>query len=253
MKTVFITTLVLALSLAAAAQKKPPASRHLAGSAAETVLDPPGTPPGLCNPCLFYGGDLNISDSNSAGLSDENTLFVPASSTYGAFNVPSGVTVGVTGIFVNVQAYANFDPQEASFDIRTGVSEGNGGTSVASGTGRIMVAATGRIFTGLTEYTVLVHLPTEQFLGTGEYWFNLTPECTNGATDGSCSTGRIFISNTTQNTNGVLADAQPAASMFLNSAFFGFTWANWCDAALGLNSNQCRAGSWGLVGKAKHD
>jgi len=216
-------------------------------------LAPAGTPPGLCSPCLFYGGDLNVSDSNAAGLSDENTLLIPGSSTYTAYNVPSGVTVGITGILVNVQADVNFDPQQASWDIRTGVSEGNGGTSVASGTGSIMVAATGRNFIGLNEYTVFVHLSAEQFLGAGEYWFNVTPECTNGATDGSCSVGRIFISNTTQNTNGVFANAQPAASMFLNSSFFGFTWANWCDSSLGLNSAQCRAGSWGLTGTARHE
>jgi len=216
-------------------------------------LAPAGTPPGLCSPCLFYGGDLNVSDSNAAGLSDENTLLIPGSSTYTAYNVPSGVTVGITGILVNVQADVNFDPQQASWDIRTGVSEGNGGTSVASGTGSILVAATGRNFIGLNEYTVFVHLSAEQFLGAGEYWFNVTPECTNGATDGSCSVGRIFISNTTQNTNGVFANAQPAASMFLNSSFFGFTWANWCDSSLGLNSAQCRAGSWGLTGTARHE
>ncbi len=253
-KTLFATTLVLALSLTAAAgPKKPAASQHLAGSSEETVLAPAGTPPGLCSPCLFYGGDLNVSDSNAAGLSDENTILIPGSSTYAASNVPSGVTAGVTGILVNVQADVNFDPQQAGWDIRTGVSEGNGGTSVASGTGRIMVAATGRNFLGINEYTVLVHLPATQFLGAGEYWFNVTPECTNGATDGSCSVGRIFISNTTQNTNGVFANAQPAGSMFLNSAFFGFTWANWCDASLGLNSSQCRAASFGLTGTAHHD
>ena len=253
-KTLYATTLVLALSLTAAAgQKKPAASQHLAGSSEETVLAPAGTPPGLCSPCLFYGGDLNVSDSNAAGLSDENTLLVSGSSTYTAYNVPSGVTVGITGILVNVQADVKFDPQQASWDIRTGVSEGNGGTSVASGTGGIMVAATGRNFIGLNEYTVFVHLSAEQFLGAGEYWFNVTPECTNGATDGSCSVGRIFISNTTQNTNGVFANAQPAGSMFLNSSFFGFSWANWCDASLGLNSAQCRAGSWGLTGTARHE
>jgi hypothetical protein len=253
-KTLFATTVVLALTLTAAAgQKKPAASQHLAGSSGETVLAPPGTPPGLCSPCLFYGGDLNVSDSNAAGLSDENTLLIPGSSTYAAYNVPSGVTVGVTGILVNVQADVNFDPQMASWDIRMGVSEGNGGTSVASGTGSIMVAATGRNFIGLNEYTVLVHLPATEFLAAGEYWFNVTPECTNGATDGSCSVGRIFVSNTTQNTNGVFANAQPAGSMFLNSPFFGFTWANWCDSALGLNAQQCRAESFGLTGTARHE
>jgi hypothetical protein len=251
-KILIATTVVFALTLAAsAAQKKP--SQHRAGDPGAAFKDAGGTnAPSLCNPCLFYGGDLNVSDPNAAGLSDENTLLIPGSSTYAAYNVPSNVTVGVTGILVNVQADVNFDPQQAGWDIRTGVSEGNGGTSIASGTGSISVAATGNNFIGLNEYTVLVRIPT-QVLGTGEYWFNVTPECTNGATDGSCSVGRIFVSNTTQDMNGVNAHAQPDGSMFLNSSFFGFTWANWCDASLGLNSSQCRAESFGLTGTGHHN
>src|SRR5258708_22575362 len=153
-KTLFATTLVLALTLTAAAQKKPAASQHLAGSSEETVLAPAGTPPGLCSPCLFYGGDLNVSDSNAAGLSDENTILIPGSSTYAAFNVPSGVTAGVTGILINVQADVNFDPQQAGWDIRTGVSEGNACTSNASGTNSIMLAGTWRFLSGLKSCTV---------------------------------------------------------------------------------------------------
>jgi hypothetical protein len=251
-KGLFAATLVAALTItAAAADKKPPVSQHLAGSTAETKLAPPGTPPTYCSPCLFYGGDLNTTDSNAAGLSDENTLLVLGSSTYTAYDVPNGVTAGVTGILVNVQASVNFDPQTAAYDVRTGISEGNGGTSIASGTGSILVASTGRNFIGLNEYTVYVHLPSTLFLSEGEYWFNVTPQCTNGATDGSCYEGRIFISNTTQDTNGVYANAQPAGSIYLNSSYFGFTWANWCDSSLGLNSSQCRAASFGLTGTAK--
>jgi hypothetical protein len=252
-KTLFTTSLVLALSLSAAAgQKKPAVSQHGTGTVEEIKLAPPGTPPSLCSPCLFYGGDLNVTDTNSAGFSDEDTLFVPASSTYAAYIVPSGVNVGVTGILVNVQSSVNFDPRAASWDIRTGVSEGNGGTSIGAGNGRVFVAATGRSFNGLNEYTVLVRFPT-QYLAAGEYWFNVTAECTNGARDGSCYQGRIYLSNTTQNTNGVFAGAQPAGSMYLNSSYFGYTFANWCDASFGLNSNQCRAASFGLTGSARHD
>jgi hypothetical protein len=135
-KGLFAATLVAALTITAvAADKKPPVSQHLAGSTAETKLAPPGTPPTYCSPCLFYGGDLNTTDSNAAGLSDENTLLVLGSSTYTAYDVPNGVTAGVTGILVNVQASVNFDPQTAAYDVRTGISEGNGGTSIASGTG----------------------------------------------------------------------------------------------------------------------
>lgn len=246
--TLFAATLVVALTLsAAAAQKKPPMSQHLAGNpSAMGPFSPSGIPPALCDPCIFYGGDLNPSDINAAGLSDENTLLIPGSSTYGNYNVVTGVTV--TGIVFNVQADANFDPVTASYDVRSGVSEGNGGTSLASGTVSATVAATGRNFIGLNEYTVAVQLTTPLVLTPGAYWFNVTPTCTNGGQDGSCSVGRFFVSNTTQRTNNVVGGDQGQHQMYLNSSFFGFSWANWCDSAIGLNKSQCLELSFGLMG-----
>jgi hypothetical protein len=250
--TLFAATLVVALSLsAAAATKKPPMTQHLAGNNVTSPMAPSGVPPTLCDPCIFYGGDFNPFDQNAVGYSDENTLLIPASSTYGNFNVFSGSTVTVTGIVFNVQADANFDPLTASYDVRTGVTEGNGGTSIASGTVNATVAATGRNFFGLNEYTVAVGLSAPLAIGPGAYWFNVTPSCTNGAQDGSCSVGRFFVSNSTQRTNNVFGGAQGNYQMFFNSAFFGFTWANWCDPSLGLRPNQCDALSFGLMGSAQ--
>jgi len=253
--TLFAATLVVALTLsAAAAEKKPAVSKHLAGNPnAEFKMAPAGIPPALCAPCLFYGGDLNTSDINAAGMSDENSLFIPNSSTYGNFNVIPSVTVNVTGILFNVQADENFDPLTASYDVRTGVSEGNGGTSIASGTTNITVAATGRNFLGLNEYSVAVTLPAPLLLGPGGYWFNVTPNCTNGAQDGSCSVGRFFVSNSTQRTNNIYGGRETNHQMFFNSSFFGFDWANWCDSSLGFDGQQCNGLSFGLMGTVNYN
>ena len=251
--TLFAAALVVTLTLSAAAAQKPKASQHLAGNPNEVFkMAASGTPPALCAPCLFYGGDLNVSDSNAAGLSDENTVFIPNSSTYGNFNVTPSVTLTVTGILFNVQADANFDPLTATYDVRTGVTEGNGGTSIASGSGNVTVASTGRNFLGLNEYSVAINLNTPLVIGPGGYWFNLTPTCVNGAVDGSCSAGRFFVSNTTQRTNNVNGGRQTSHEMFLNSAFFGFTWANWCDSSFGLNNQQCGALSFGVMGTVNY-
>jgi hypothetical protein len=234
----------------AANSNKPSPSIHRAGNASAPV--PEGfnshipLPPALCSPCLFYGGDLNPSAINATGFSDENTLLiVGGGSTYGAVNIPT--TANVWGIVFNVQADAAFDPLVASYDIRTGVSEGNGGTSVASGTGAAVVSPTGRNFLGLNEYTVAVSWSTPVALAAGEYWFNATPECLN-TLDGSCNVFRQFASNTTSLTNNLRGSWQPANEMFLNSTFFGLTYANWCDSIFLLNKVQCGRMSFGVIG-----
>jgi hypothetical protein len=244
--TLLAAALVVTLTLSAAAgtTKKPAPSQHLAGS----TVQKQGTisvPPALCDPCLFYSGDLDPASLNAAGMSDENTLLIlGGSSTYASFTL-TGISATVTGILFNVQADANFDPQTASYDVRTGVSEGDGGTSIANGTAAIQVAPTGRNFIGLNEFSVAVNLSTPLVLSPGQYWFNITPNCTNGTQDGSCSVGRIFFSNTTNRANGVNGEAQTEGQLYLNSGFFGFTWANWCDSSLGFNKIQ-----YGLMGAA---
>jgi len=245
-KSLFAAIFVVALTVSAAAASKLKPSQWKPGP-----ILPPGTAtvPSLCNPCLFYSGDLNPEDGQATGFSDENTLLVTGGSTYAPVNVPKGITANLTGILFNIQADANFDPQNATYDIRQGVTDGNGGTDVASGTGSITVATTGRTFLGLTEFSVLVTIPTFQLTGGEEYWFNITPQCTNGAVDGSCYVGRMFFSNTTEMANELFGHATPPGELFFNSSYFGFTFTNWCDSSLGLpTKGQCRFGSFALVG-----
>lgn len=254
-RRLFAAALAIALSLSAAAEqtKKPALSQHRAGNSAAELKEfkdaSNATPPSLCNPCAFYAGDLSTTDPNAAGLSDENTFYVTGSSTYAALNIPAGDTLTVKGALFNVQASAAFDPLTATYDVRTGISEGNGGTSLASGTAGIKVVATGRSFNGLYEYTIAVKIPS-LILTTGEYWFNVTPTCTD-TLDGSCYIQRQYASNTTQGANSIRGSWQPPNSEYLNSAFFGFSWANWCDSALGLNQVQCGALSYGVIGGVK--
>lgn len=243
-----IALLALSLTAFAANPKKPPSSHHLAGAveeAQESAENSKAIPPSLCDPCLFYGGDISPNNPNAAGFTNENTLLIlGGSSTYGALNVP--VTATVYGILFNVQASAAFDPMTASYDIRTGVSEGSGGTSIASGTGVTVVQATGRNVFGLNEYMVEVSWSPAVTLTPGEYWFNVTPECLN-TLDGSCSVFRQLASNS-QRINGVHAYWQPRHEMFINSSFYGYSWLNWCDSEFGLNAGQCASLSFALRG-----
>ena len=250
-RTFLAAAVVITFGFAAVAQsgKKPASSHHLAGNPDAALPEFTGAarPPALCNPCLFYGGDLNPNDSNAVGFADENTLSViGGSGTYGEVDIPSGITVTVKGILFNLQADAAFDPFTASYDIRTGVSEGDGGTSIASGTTTIQVVSTGRNFLGVAEYSAVVVFPPIR-LPSGAYWINLTPNCLN-TLDGSCSVFGFYVSNTTSRTNALHPYWQPGHEIFVNSGYFDFTWANWCDPDTGLNQTQCALVSFGLLG-----
>ena len=87
----------------------------------------------------------------------------------------NGQTWTVTSVFSNnvMDAGLNTAITTAQWSIRTGVSEGNGGTVVASGTDPATVTATGRSGFSGTEYQVLVtglnvNLPP---LPAGEFYF----------------------------------------------------------------------------------
>jgi hypothetical protein len=206
-----------------------------------------GGPPPACKPCLFYGGDLTPGDHFAYGFPDGNSLTRPLTETLGAVQVPAGVKATVQGLLVNVLATAGeFNPKTATWEIRSGVSPGNGGKVVASGSGAANVAPTGRSAFGFTEFTVAVEASAT--LTAGEYWINVSPQCTV-TTDNNCSEG-FFASNTTQQTNNFRGSAQPAGQMYFNSSYFGFSWMNWCDPSIGINSKECAALSFGIMGIA---
>jgi len=183
------------------------------------------------HPCVFYAGDFNVNDPNANGLANENTLLVPDTWTYGEIKAP--VSAHISASFGNHQpvAYDAIDPQQAMWEYRTGISEGNGGTLIGSGTGKAQFTPTGRIAYGLyPEYELLT--TTSVTVPAGNLWFSVQPQCTN-AGNSNCANAQYFES-TTDGTNGinssfsVPSDGTNAAGPFLNSAYFGFTFANWC-------------------------
>jgi hypothetical protein len=136
----------------------------------------------------FYGGQFDPLNQYANGLANENTATV-GGDPYGAavyqnFYAESNITV--TGLFTN--NLSNFTPTSGYWEIRSGVSEDNGGALIASGTGAVTNAPTGRSFRGDDEYTnavsgLSVDLPTNQ------YWFAMVPVCT------TCQ-GEAFNTNT---------------------------------------------------------
>lgn len=203
--------------------------------------------PSLCKPCIFYGGDFNVNDPNANAFADGNTLSIPNTAIYTAVDVPKNVTGVITGIlFMQLATITGnvFDPATAPYDIRVGVSEGNGGTSVASGTNTLSYAPYLNVL-DFEIYQTAVNLtgPFRVIPGT-RYWFTAVPQCTDSG-NSVCSSVQYYLPNTTQGTNGLNAGAQPPDQMFWNSEFFGFNWKNVCDVE---SSPGCARASFGLMG-----
>ena len=95
--------------------------------------------------CLFYGGDTNVNDPNNNGLQNENDSTI-GGNPYGAATYQNFVYDGhtpIAGLFTNNFIITSALPKIGYWEIRSGVSEGNGGTLVASGTNALLNTPTG--------------------------------------------------------------------------------------------------------------
>jgi hypothetical protein len=166
--------------------------------------------------CLFYGGDFDPNNGNANGLANETDAIVSGSpygsATYQNFTVSSDSTA--TGLFTN--NLSGLNPSTGYWEVRTGVSEGNGGTLVASGTGAMTQTPTGRNGFGFVEYRDEVDGLNINLTGGTQYWFAVVPEDPNNP-------NRSFNSNTfgANSVGTSQSDAQ-----FWNSSFFGVNFTN---------------------------
>lgn len=218
-----------------------------------------GNMPASAAKLLFYGGDGNPSDPNQDGFANGNTSLVADTTTYGAVTSPKSKVVA-TGVLFNQVPTCDeftctgtvFDPATGTYDIRTGVSEGVGGTSVASGSGPQTATATGRTYGYFggseAEYStsVLFTKPLTPAEGV-TYWLNESPQCTD-ASNSNCATEQFFANNSPEGTNSINGKYQPSYQIFFNSAFFGYTWENWCTLLGTGNATICQDLSFGVSG-----
>lgn len=264
-KILFAVMLVAVFAMVAMAQTPNAPVSHTSRGPAQAFHGTPGwgNPPAAAAKLIFYGGDSNPSDPNVNGFANGNTILVPDTTTYGAVTAPKSGKVVATGVlFAHVmRCYQNstyvctgeqFDPATGTYDIRTGVAEGSGGTDLVSGSGPQTATATGRSLpfgngASLPEYDTSVAFtkPVTPKDGT-TYFINESPQCTDSSNE-NCTEGQYFFDNTTEETNGINANLQPSYDSFFNSAFFGYTWANTCDL-VGGQSPYCEWQSWGVYG-----
>jgi len=162
-------------------------------------------PPGGYGGALWYNGDFNGIN----GLANERNTIVTQAAVYDDFNV-TGPGWNVTAVFSH--NLENTTVTAADWEIRSGVSEGNGGTLLGSGSNAAAtVTLTGRSGFGFLEYMVQVN-GINLTLGPGTYWLNVTAVGNGG--------GRSFNS-TTSGANCIGTPCGNDQNAFFNSTFFG--------------------------------
>jgi len=179
---------------------------------------------------LWYNGDFD--DANA--LANELNTIVSDARIYDDFVVTDAAGWTVDSIWSNnLMSFTGVT--QADWTIRSGVSVGNGGTVVASGTSAATQVATGRSGFGLTEYMIeIVGLNIN--LTAGTYWLQVTPIGLGSA--------RSFNS-TTSGANGVGTPLGNDGNSFFNSTFFG---SNFDSAATFLGSARPWDFSMGVAG-----
>jgi hypothetical protein len=166
--------------------------------------------------CLFYGGDFDPNNPNANGLANETDAIVSGSpygsAIYQNFTLPAPDTA----ISLFTDNLSGLNPATGYWEVRSGVSEGNGGTLVASGTSAMTQTATGRSGFGFTEFRDQVdNLSVSLDAGT-TYWVAVVPNDPNNGNRSfeSNTFGAGRVGNTTDN------------MQYWNSAFFGVNFTN---------------------------
>jgi hypothetical protein len=164
---------------------------------------PPEAVPGNT---LFYSGDFDGLNS----LANENNSLVTDARIYGNFYVTDAGGWDVTTVFSNDEL-TFFPSGGVNWEIRSGVSENNGGTLIASGAGYPgTLTVVGEAF-GNLEVQVAADLSANPVhLDPGQYWLNVTPV--------GHGTGRSFDVET-QQANAI--GTQDTGNCFQDSTYFG--------------------------------
>src|ERR1700678_2495866 len=136
----------------------------------------------LCAPAaragsvLWFNGSLDQRDAlaNQTGAVD--------GLIYDDFIVPTGFTYTITGVFSQDAMYNVGAASTAYWEIRSGVSAGNGGTLLASGDGNDALTYTGNT---LNTGGLAIPVYTNEVFGmsvtlsAGTYWLAVAPDVSN--------------------------------------------------------------------------
>ncbi len=195
------------------------ASLGLAGTAAQAQTS-----------LLWYNGDFNGANA----LANERNTSVSDAAVYENFNVTDAGGWNISEVFSN-NLMSLTGVNSADWEIRSGVSTGNGGTLVAGGTSSAAQSLTGRNGFGYNEYKIDI-TGLNVNLAQGVYWLMVRPV--------GFGSERSFVS-LTGGANSVGTPAGNDGTSHFNSSFFG---TNFSDTSTVLGSRSDF--SLGIVGSS---
>ena len=196
---------------------------------------------------LWYGGDLNHVNG-LANERDSSLGIGQFAHVFGDFVVPTGQMWNVTGLYSN-----NYDSMtgvnSVEWSIRQGITDGNGGTLIASGTagpGNFQVIFHNPGDFGYTEYSVNAFNLSGITLTAGTYFLNVTPI--------GSGNGRSFVSDTS-GTGCIGNPCGNTSNSFFDSNFFGANYQPTSaqgqpgDFSMGVQGNLIpEPATWALLG-----
>ena len=204
-----------------------------------------GSGPMIPDTVLYYGGDCDHRN----GLTNEFNTFIADAQTYDNFTVPDGQTWKITGMFSH--DYLNFTGVSgANWEIRQGITDGDGGTLIASGTADPATQTPdGCNDFGLTGYEIRVFpsLPPAIRLPAGTYYVNVTP-----IGPGPGNGNRAFIETTTSGGPTQVGINTPGDTWFNSDFYSQYYDAHWIpttDEHLELGEGPWNFSS-GVIGKS---
>jgi hypothetical protein len=194
--------------------------RFVAGLLVASAILHAQTRPASGGSVLWYNGDYDSRDTqvNQTGAQD--------GLVYDNFIVPTGFTYNITGVFSNDFMYNPSAASTAYWEIRSGVSAGNGGTLLDSGDGADTLTATGRsipVIPGVFnvfEYTNSVSVSVS--LGAGTYWLAVAPDV---------GSQNSYI-GTTSGANAVGSPPGNDGNSFMSSTAFGLNFTPTSDPSI---------------------
>lgn len=185
---------------------------------------------------LWYNGNSDGRDGYN------NQTGTPDGYVYDNFVVPAGYTWTLSSVYSN--DLLSVTPSTAHWEIRSGVSAGNGGTLLYSGDGADTITATGNSynFNGVVpmyEYTNSVAV-SGVTLGPGTYWLAVVPDVSGfyyggAATYIDTTSGAGAIGNPPGNDgNSYMTSSFLGLNFVPLSTIEGTTGVNW-DVSMGVN------------------